>query len=337
MSFKLQDRIQRIKGLPKKYKGLLLAMASHARNDGTNVIAAKATLAAEMGVVRFTVNRNMDALLVAGLVVEAETHTCRNDFCPKGSRHYTEHGNHWTQAYSLDLVALQNVTPLSRRVVAHFVTESRHILHQSGVTFCAAKQGLYNPAALGHEKASVLTNGNEGKKEDSVSSIPETEQQPQFATDEQTKPEKLKQSKVLSPVEAAWVDGGGAAFMNGDAEAAEHMLKTGAHASVELIAYIRDTFACPKTARIAWKDFSYWARPENFDLTKRNIDAWRRLKKAKLTDSASKTNPNCARCNRPTYGSPTYENDKPFCADCMGLPSYRRESGQRQIFTRSDI
>ena len=40
MSFKLQDRIQRIKGLPKKYKGLLLAMASHARNDGTNVIAA---------------------------------------------------------------------------------------------------------------------------------------------------------------------------------------------------------------------------------------------------------------------------------------------------------
>lgn len=160
MSFKLQDRIQRIKGLPKKYKGLLLAMASHARNDGTNIIAAKKTLADEMGVVRFTVSRNMDALLVAGLVVEAKTHVCRNDFCTKGSRHYTEHGNHWTQAYNINPVALQNVTPLPRKVASQNVQESRHILCESGVTICAAKQGLWNPASLGSEETSALTSGN---------------------------------------------------------------------------------------------------------------------------------------------------------------------------------
>lgn len=172
----------------------------------------------------------------------------------------------------------------------------------------------------------------EGRKEDSVSPAPAIERQPKLESEEQTTKTKPKPEWLLA-IEQTWVNGGGAAFMNGDAEAAESMLLIGAHGQKELISYIADTFACPKTAGIAWKDFSYWARAENFDLTKRNIDAWRRTKKAKASDSASKTNPNCARCKGPTYGSPTYKNDKPFCADCMALPIYRRDSGQRTILT----
>jgi len=112
-----------IKGLPGKYKRLLLAMAKHARNDGTNIYAAKQTLGDEMGVDRKTVYRNMDVLVVTGLVIEAQTHTCRNEFCPKADRHYTEHGNHWTQAYNIDLVALQNVTPLLKKSRSQSVPE----------------------------------------------------------------------------------------------------------------------------------------------------------------------------------------------------------------------
>jgi hypothetical protein len=38
----------------------------------------------------------------------------------------------------------------------------------------------------------------------------------------------------------------------------------------------------------------------------------------------------CARCNGSTYGKPTIEHGEPFCSDCMKLPSYRRQSGQRE-------
>jgi hypothetical protein len=127
MGFKLQDRIQRTKGLPGKYKRLLLAMASHADKYGANVWAAKTTLAAEMGVSRFTVNRNMDGLLITGLVREAETHRCSNDFCPKGPKHYIERGNHWTQAYDICVEALQNIIP-KPKVASHFATPQLEIV-----------------------------------------------------------------------------------------------------------------------------------------------------------------------------------------------------------------
>jgi hypothetical protein len=166
MSFKLQDRIQGIKGLPGKYKRLLLAMAKHARNDGTNIYTAKQTMADEMGVDRKTVYRNMEVMVVTGLVIEAQTHTCRNECCPKADKHFMEHGNHWTQAYSIDLVALQNVTPLpekSRRKKSH---QPRPKMSESGVPKCHANLGIGNPAALGANcESSALTSGSEKESE----------------------------------------------------------------------------------------------------------------------------------------------------------------------------
>jgi hypothetical protein len=43
----------------------------------------------------------------------------------------------------------------------------------------------------------------------------------------------------------------------------------------------------------------------------------------------------CSRCHGATYGKPTIERGEPFCAECMKLPAYRRESGERGFLTSS--
>lgn len=174
-------------------------------------------------------------------------------------------------------------------------------------------------------KDSALTSGNEGRKESSAPSALETE-----------KPKALFGTE--KEIAQAWVRGGGRAFVNGDAEKATHL--AGVLGLGELIGYIEDTFKCPKTTKIAWRDFSYWAdsmSPDAEPSTKRNIDAWRRVTKAKADLAVKPTNPNCARCKGPTYGSPTWEENKPYCADCMKLPRYRRHSGERNLLTASDV
>lgn len=56
--------------------------------------------------------------------------------------------------------------------------------------------------------------------------------------------------------------------------------------------------------------------------------------KASAQPGANPKNPNCDRCKGPTYGSPQWEDDKPYCAACMKLPYYRRHSGEREITGR---
>jgi len=178
-------------------------------------------------------------------------------------------------------------------------------------------------------KDSALSSGRKEGRNSSVSSNPEIEDQPKCgfdAEDEEEKQQRQPLPKWAVEIEAAWVEGGGRAFDAADVEALAHMFETGAHASEELIAYIEDTFKCPKTAKVAWRDFSYWAHSMSLDAepsTQRNIDAWRRATKAKADSATKPTNPNCTRCKGSTYGSPTFENDKPYCADCMKFPTYR--------------
>src|SRR5581483_3193207 len=130
MSFKLQDEIQKIKGMPGKYKRVLLAAASHARKDGSNIYASKETLGDGAGVSRWTAYRNIDPLIEMGILVEADSHTCANPRCPKGSKHSTGRGNHWTQAYNIDLVALQNATWEDKK--------SRSKIQESGGAKCSS-------------------------------------------------------------------------------------------------------------------------------------------------------------------------------------------------------
>jgi hypothetical protein len=46
--------------------------------------------------------------------------------------------------------------------------------------------------------------------------------------------------------------------------------------------YLKDTSQCPKTLKVTWMDFVFWASGMGAKgLTKRNIDAWRRGREAK--------------------------------------------------------
>ena len=203
MSFKLQDRIQGTKGLPGKHKRLLVAMAKRARNDGTNIYPAKETLGELAGVSERTAYRILDQLVEASAILKADSHTCSTATCPKGARHYNAPGNHWTQAYNINVAGLdeaalrlQNLAkhrqesrkPATPRkaewhdiLTLHSYGEWYDILSvqwgdkmaESGLPFWQAKQG-YNrkPVPLGStDESSVLTDGSEVVREGAADSL----------------------------------------------------------------------------------------------------------------------------------------------------------------------
>jgi Helix-turn-helix domain len=203
MSFKLQDRIQGIKGVPGKHKRLLVALAKRARNDGTNIYASKETLGELAGVSERTAYRILDELAEASAILKADTHTCSSENCPKGSRHFAAPGNHWTQAYNINVAGLDEAALRLQEDLAKHRQESRKpstprkaewhdilTLHsfgqwydilsvqwgdkmaESGLPFWQAKQGYKrSPAPLGsNDDSSVLTDG-ESKKESSLASL----------------------------------------------------------------------------------------------------------------------------------------------------------------------
>ena len=91
---------------------VITAIANRARNDGTNFFEAKETIGAKSGVDRSTAFRNMDDLTEMGILPKAESHECGIDYCPRSTKHFSKPGNHWTQAYYIDLVALQKYDEL---------------------------------------------------------------------------------------------------------------------------------------------------------------------------------------------------------------------------------
>jgi hypothetical protein len=85
----------------------------------------------------------------------------------------------------------------------------------------------------------------------------------------------------LMPVWQAWLDIVPLSnWSHDDKLAARHVVDEYGEESV--LGYLRDTSLCPKTRRITWMDFKFWAvgmKPKG--RTKRNIDAWRRNQAAK--------------------------------------------------------
>lgn len=172
MGFKLQDQIQKMRGIPGKYKRVLTAIANRARNDGTNFFEAKETIGAKSGVDRSTAFRNMDDLTEMGILPKAESHECGIDYCPRSTKHFSKPGNHWTQAYYIDLVALQKYDELRckmlrkkkmsgvakrTRVALQNATEvALHFEMQTGDTREARFTGSVEPSVLtdGSKKAS---------------------------------------------------------------------------------------------------------------------------------------------------------------------------------------
>lgn len=287
MSFKLQDRIQGVKGLPGKYKRLLLAMAKHARNDGTNIYTSKQTLADEMGVDRKTVYRNMEVVLVTGLVIEAASHVCRNEFCPKADRHYTEHGNHWTQAYNIDLVALQNVMPLLKKSRPKVSQRSRDILSKSRVPKCHANLGIENPAPLGANlESSVLTDGESKERKEPLlaSLVAEGSRQIEnqnLLTDQAEEPKATPPPEVpwqvvgllpsVDSLQAIWRRRTGRVFGEEELVAANTLILAHRFRVVEAVLH-NCLWQRPNSAKLRWNDFTIFAR--NWERNHEEYLAW---------------------------------------------------------------
>jgi hypothetical protein len=212
MSKKLQAQIQDIKRLPGKHKRVLLSMASHARNDGTNIWASKDTIGDGAGVSRWTVYRNLEDLLDVGVVVEANSHTCRNPDC-NGAYHYMVNG-HYTRAYNIDTAVLQNAIQLREKLRSKMQHGQRSKTPKTNVAKCDANQGVTPSVAIGEKtESSALTSGKEVSEQGSPSAEPpalasrETESQP-LAGSGSLAEQDQKQNQPQT-VQEFWENGGG--------------------------------------------------------------------------------------------------------------------------------
>src|SRR5271170_7336323 len=157
MSRKLQAQIQDIKGLPGKFKRILLAWASFANNDGTNIFPAKETVAERAGVSRWTVYDNSGILEAADVLQRAGSHVCKTERCNKGGTHWTSRHGHYTAVYKINVALLGNPTLLLQKIAEATVAKSNTGTVGKPDTTQALEE---TPAPLGIiEDSSVLTHG----------------------------------------------------------------------------------------------------------------------------------------------------------------------------------
>jgi hypothetical protein len=165
MSRRLQSQIQDIKGLPGRFKRILLAWASFANNDGTNVFPAKETVAERAGVSRWTVYDNTDILEAADVLQRAGSHVCRTEHCNKGGTHWTSKHGHYTAVYKINVALLGNPTLLLQKIAEATVEKSNSgtvgKIQPGTVGKPDATQALEEtPAPLGiTQDSSALTSG----------------------------------------------------------------------------------------------------------------------------------------------------------------------------------
>jgi hypothetical protein len=136
---------------------------------------------------------------------------------------------------------------------------------------------LYADASTSFSSPSASTPSEERMKEGTAtpSVTPSAEEEP--------RPSLKPENPETNEVHRVWFSHTETPFSQKDFEAAGKLLKI--YELLPLLNYIIDTFNCPRTTKVAWRDFSYWA--ENFDLTRRNIDAWRRTTKVKKAAAAT--------------------------------------------------
>jgi hypothetical protein len=108
MSSRLVTKIKDIKGIPGKHKRVLEAWAAFANNDGTNIYPSKEKVAQKATISRWTVYKNTEDLIRAGLLVQATAHTCKIKSCNKGGTHFTGQWGKYTVVYNINPLALQN-------------------------------------------------------------------------------------------------------------------------------------------------------------------------------------------------------------------------------------
>jgi hypothetical protein len=165
MSRKLQSQIQDIKGVPGRFKRILLAWASFANNDGTNIFPSKETVGDRAGVSRWTVYENTDILEAADVLQRAGSHVCRNDRCNKGGTHWTSQHGQYTVVYKINVAMLGNPTVLLQKIKEATVAKSNSGTVGKTQPGTVAKLDTTRaveetPAPLGiKQDSSVLTDG----------------------------------------------------------------------------------------------------------------------------------------------------------------------------------
>jgi Helix-turn-helix domain len=162
MSRRLVSLIQETKKLPARFKHVLMALASFANNDGTNIFPSKQAVADRMGAARCTAYRNLDPLVEAGILVKASSHKCKDPDC-FGGRHYCGNG-HWTQVYNLDVAMLQNATLLREKLCSILLHGQCSKTRKSNVAKCDATPSEETPPSVAETNSSAVTR-REGMKE----------------------------------------------------------------------------------------------------------------------------------------------------------------------------
>lgn len=153
----------RSQGHPPQIQERVIAWAKFANNDGTNIFASKDAVAVTSGASRWTVYRHTEALLNAGILVPAHSHTCRIKECKKGETHYWGAWGQYTAAYNLDIRMLQNAQTLSLKTADSYVAKTQKdyvAKRQKGyVAKCDATQALKTtpPAVAKTDDSSALT------------------------------------------------------------------------------------------------------------------------------------------------------------------------------------
>jgi hypothetical protein len=94
------------------------------------------------------------------------------------------------------------------------------------------------------------------------------------------KPEQgTKEHQQVMAIANLWEINGGAKVTDADIHSMKGLLDV--LDFKKLMDYLADTFICPKTKKVAWRNFAFWADSMDVDAepsTKRFIDAWRRVK-----------------------------------------------------------
>jgi hypothetical protein len=139
MSRKLATTIKD-SAIPGKYKRVLEAYAAFANNDGTNIFASQAKLAAKAGAKSVdTIQRNTPDLIESGILRRGETHTCKVKDCHKGSTHFAGFHGKWTNVYEINISNLQNAVKYLATICGkHDAAKCR----KHGAAICGTTQAL---------------------------------------------------------------------------------------------------------------------------------------------------------------------------------------------------
>jgi hypothetical protein len=103
MSYKIRDRIAKLKGVPSKYKRVLDAWATFANKDGSNIHPSKEAVAERAGISRWTVYENTTDLIEVGVLVDT------------GKTHAYGAG-HYTTVYCINTAMLESPTLLGEKL-----------------------------------------------------------------------------------------------------------------------------------------------------------------------------------------------------------------------------